>query len=127
MARTVIQQIIYRLMVAAIILLAALLLVGVPFQMLVRQLMVRQTQNALEEDCTAISGLATAYYAQGSVSRQDFFISLSIATRVSGADALISLAGPANKQGRIAADNLAGGRSVYRGSLGTCVVKVGVC
>lgn len=37
----------------------------------------------------------------------------------------IPLAGPANKQGRIAADNLAGGDSVYRGSIGTSVVKVG--
>lgn len=37
----------------------------------------------------------------------------------------IPLAGPANKQGRIAADNIAGGDSVYRGSIGTSVVKVG--
>ena len=37
----------------------------------------------------------------------------------------IPLAGPANKQGRIAADNIAGGDSVYRGSFGTSVVKVG--
>ena len=37
----------------------------------------------------------------------------------------IPLAGPANKQGRIAADNLAGGDSVYRGSIGTSVVKIG--
>lgn len=37
----------------------------------------------------------------------------------------IPLAGPANKQGRIAADNIAGGESVYRGSFGTSVVKVG--
>ena len=37
----------------------------------------------------------------------------------------IPLAGPANKQGRIAADNIAGGDSVYGGSIGTSVVKVG--
>ena len=29
---------------------------------------------------------------------------------------LIALAGPANKQGRIAADNICGGNSVYKGS-----------
>lgn len=38
--------------------------------------------------------------------------------------ALISLAGPANKQARIAADNIAGGNSKYDGSLGTSVIKV---
>ena len=39
-------------------------------------------------------------------------------------DALVSLAGPANKQGRIAADNICGGDSRYLGSLGSSVIKV---
>ena len=43
---------------------------------------------------------------------------------VTGEDALISLAGPANKQGRIAADNICGGDSRYGGSLGSSVIKV---
>ena len=43
---------------------------------------------------------------------------------VTGNDALISLAGPANKQGRIAADNICGGDSRYRGSMGSSVIKV---
>lgn len=43
---------------------------------------------------------------------------------VTGEDALISLAGPANKQGRIAADNICGGDSRYFGSDGTSVIKV---
>jgi len=43
---------------------------------------------------------------------------------VTGADALIPLAGPANKQGRIAADNICGGDSRYQGSLGSSVIKV---
>ena len=43
---------------------------------------------------------------------------------VTGEDALISLAGPANKQGRIAADNICGGHSHYRGSQGSSVLKV---
>lgn len=34
------------------------------------------------------------------------------------------LAGPANKQGRIAADNVMGRRTIFRGTLGTSVVKV---
>ncbi|WP_122642207.1 FAD-dependent oxidoreductase [Luxibacter massiliensis] len=43
---------------------------------------------------------------------------------VTGSDALISLAGPANKQGRIAADNICGGDSKYQGSQGSSVIKV---
>ena len=43
---------------------------------------------------------------------------------VTGEDALISLAGPANKQGRIAADNICGGDSRYMGSQGSSVIKV---
>lgn len=43
---------------------------------------------------------------------------------VSGEDALISLAGPANKQGRIAADNICGKDSHYPGSQGSSVIKV---
>lgn len=43
---------------------------------------------------------------------------------VTGNDALISLAGPANKQGRIIADNICGGDSRYPGSQGSSVIKV---
>ena len=44
--------------------------------------------------------------------------------RVTGEAALIALAGPANKQGRIAADNICGGDSRYQGSQGSSVIKV---
>ncbi len=37
---------------------------------------------------------------------------------------LISLAGPANKQGRIAADNICGGDSHYTGGQGSSVIKI---
>ena len=43
---------------------------------------------------------------------------------VTGEDALISLAGPANKQGRIIANNICGGDSRYLGSQGSSVIKV---
>lgn len=43
---------------------------------------------------------------------------------VTGEDAVIALAGPANKQGRIAADNICGRDSHYRGSLGTSIIKI---
>lgn len=43
---------------------------------------------------------------------------------VTGQDALISLAGPANKQGRIAADHICGKDSAYKGSQGSSIIKV---
>lgn len=43
---------------------------------------------------------------------------------VTGEDTLISLAGPANKQGRIIADNICGRDSRYSGSQGSSVIKV---
>ena len=43
---------------------------------------------------------------------------------VTGQDTLLSLAGPANKQGRIAADNICGGDSRYVGSQGSSVIKI---
>lgn len=43
---------------------------------------------------------------------------------VTGQDTLISLAGPANKQGRIAANNICGVDSHYPGSQGSSIVKV---
>ena len=50
---------------------------------------------------------------------------IEVCDPVFGGKTAIALAGPANKQGRIAADNMAGGASVYRGTFGTSVVKVG--
>ena len=43
---------------------------------------------------------------------------------VTGMPTMTALAGPANKQGRIAADNAMGRRSLFKGTLGTAVVKV---
>ena len=43
---------------------------------------------------------------------------------VTGQKTLLSLAGPANKQGRIAADNICGGNCVYRGAQGSFVLKL---
>lgn len=39
-------------------------------------------------------------------------------------DVAIPLAGPANEQGRIAADNIAGLGRTYKGSLGTSILKI---
>lgn len=55
-------------------------------------------------------------YAVGDVIEVEDFISKS--------PAMVPLAGPANKQGRIAADNIAGGNETYKGTQGTSVAKV---
>lgn len=44
--------------------------------------------------------------------------------RVNGKKVRIPLAGPANRQGRIAAQNALGGKHVYTGSIGTSIVRV---
>lgn len=43
---------------------------------------------------------------------------------VTGNNAVISLAGPANKQGRIVANNICGLNSHYKGSMGSSVIKL---
>ncbi len=49
---------------------------------------------------------------------------VEITDYVTGQPALVPLAGPANRQGRIAADNIFGGESVYRHTQGTAICKV---
>lgn len=44
--------------------------------------------------------------------------------RVHGKKVRIPLAGPANRQGRIAAENVLGGNHKYKGSIGTSIVRV---
>lgn len=49
---------------------------------------------------------------------------VEIAHRVNGRKVRIPLAGPANRQGRIAAENVLGGQHDYKGAIGTSVVRV---
>jgi NADPH-dependent 2,4-dienoyl-CoA reductase/sulfur reductase-like enzyme/rhodanese-related sulfurtransferase len=49
---------------------------------------------------------------------------VEIEHRVNGKKVRIPLAGPANRQGRIAAENALGGNHSYKGALGTSVVRV---
>ncbi len=74
---------------AIILLLVVLLLMGASFQILIQNLMTRQLQADLKSDCATICQLASAYYGEGTISNQDFFVNLSVATRVSDADAVI--------------------------------------
>ncbi len=49
---------------------------------------------------------------------------VEVVQKVSGRRVRVPLAGPANRQGRIAATNALGGEMRYRGALGTSVVKI---
>lgn len=49
---------------------------------------------------------------------------IQVENLISGSPAFIPLASPANKQGRIAADNVCGKHDEYEGSLGTSILKV---
>lgn len=49
---------------------------------------------------------------------------VEIAHAVAGQTVRMPLAGPANRQGRIAAENALGGEKTYRGAMGTSVVKL---
>ena len=65
--------------------------------------------------------------AQLQTSRPDIYAvgdAIEVVDFVNGKQTAIPLAGPANKQGRIAADNIAGLSSRFNGSQGTAVLKV---
>lgn len=49
---------------------------------------------------------------------------VEVQDRINGTPALIPLAGPANKQGRLVADNIAGIKRTYKGTMGTAIAKV---
>ena len=65
--------------------------------------------------------------AQLQTSDADIFAAgdmVEIEHRVNGKKVRIPLAGPANRQGRIAAENVLGGNHAYKGALGTSIVRV---
>lgn len=49
---------------------------------------------------------------------------IEVRDAVTGQQVVIPLAGPANRQGRIAADNIYGRNSVYRGTWGTAILRL---
>jgi rhodanese-related sulfurtransferase len=71
--------------------------------------------GGLEVDSTLRTSDANIYAAGDMV---------EIVHRVHGAKVRIPLAGPANRQGRLAAENALGGHHEYRGALGTSIVRV---
>ena len=72
-----------------IILLAALLLLGTSFQASVKEYLTETVVSNLQENATALSELASAYYSEGSLNQQDFMVNLDVASRISNADAVI--------------------------------------
>ncbi len=75
--------------VYAVILLAALLLVGVSFQLLVRNFLTERVFEDLKADSTAVAKIAGAYYTNSQLKTKDFLVALSVAESVSGNDTVI--------------------------------------
>ena len=73
----------------AIILLGALLLIGFSFQYLVKDYLEDQVLESLKTDCSTVAEITAAYFAEDSLSGHEFLLNLSVASRVSGADAVI--------------------------------------
>ena len=74
---------------AIIILLAALLLVGTSFRMLVKNYLVTEAMDDLQSDASTISALASAYYTDSTLLDRDFLVNLTLTSQVSDADAVI--------------------------------------
>jgi len=73
----------------AILLLGALLLIGISFQLLVKNYLVEETVSDLKNDAAVLSELIQAYYADSAMSHADFSVALSVSSAVSDADVVI--------------------------------------
>ena len=79
-----------RLFIAvSVVLLAAMVLISGAFQWLATRHMTNQTVTSLQNDAKVIASLYQASYADKSISSQDFYMALTVAVSVSGADAVI--------------------------------------
>ena len=81
---------------ALLLLLMALLLIGSSFRLLVRNYLVDNAVEKLRKDAAVVSDLAAAYYSDNTTSVMYFLMNLDVASKVSGADAVIC-----NAAGRI--------------------------
>ena len=73
----------------AVALLAALLLIGIFFQLLVRDFLTDFTVDSLKNDGEVLVELVEAAYSGGPVADRNFNIAMTVATAVSGADAVV--------------------------------------
>ena len=74
---------------ATLILLAAILLIGLSFQLLLRSHLAESTMEGLREDANVYSALASAYSAQGDLLCEEFRVNLSLSSRLTGTDAVL--------------------------------------
>ncbi len=75
---------------AAMVLLAALLVVGIALRAMVGDYLREQAVSSLRKDGQAISDLASAYYSSTPTANgHDFILNLTLASQVSGADSVI--------------------------------------
>ena len=86
-------------------------------------------ENTLAKDCGLEIGKTGGLKVNSNMQTSDPDIyaggdSVEVEDFVTGHESLIPLAGPANRQGRIIADNIAGYKSVYKKTIGTAAVKV---
>jgi NADPH-dependent 2,4-dienoyl-CoA reductase/sulfur reductase-like enzyme/rhodanese-related sulfurtransferase len=97
-------------------------------EMIIMSIGVRPTLQLAKDSGLAIGeagGLLVDEYMQ--TSDESIFAAgdmVEIENRISGKKVRIPLAGPANRQGRIAAENALGGKHAYKGSVGTSIVRV---
>ena len=73
----------------AVLLLATLLIIGISFQVLVKNYLVENTVSDLKNDAAVLSELIHAYYADSTMSHSDFSVALSVSSAVSDADVVI--------------------------------------
>ena len=73
----------------SLILMAAMVLIGVSFQWLASRHLTKQAISSLQNDAKVIASLYEASYGDKSISNQDFYMALTVAVSVSGADAVI--------------------------------------
>lgn len=72
-----------------ILILTAMMLIGVAFQVLASKYLTQTAISSLENDCQVIAQLVQACYSDQGISTQDFYMALTVATSVSEADAVI--------------------------------------
>lgn len=100
----------------------------IPYELAILAIGVRP-ETSLARDCGLETGQTGAIVVNEFMQTSDENIyaagdSVEIVDFTTGSKALIPLAGPANRQGRIIADNLVGQKSTYKNTQGTAVVKV---
>ena len=73
----------------AVLLLVALIMIGIAFQLLVKDYLVDSTVQELKNDGRVIAQLVQSVYEEGFVTGRDFNLALGVASSVSGHDAVI--------------------------------------